>query len=76
MLTCKQVTELMTDYLERRLPLGQRIRFQMHLGFCRACRAYLRQMKATLETLERFEAPPVSDELEKELLVRFKNWRD
>lgn len=75
MLTCKQITELVTDYLEGRMSLGDRIRFQIHLGMCRHCRAYLRQMKVTVAALgqlpDEIEIPqPIRDELRR----RFADW--
>lgn len=75
MLTCKQITEVVTDYLERRMTLMDRLRFHIHLGMCRHCRAYLRQMKATVAALGRLPdevtiPPPVRDELRR----RFADW--
>lgn len=51
MLTCRQLTELVTDYLEDRLSFMDRLRFRLHVGMCRHCRAYLDQMKQTIRTL-------------------------
>jgi anti-sigma factor RsiW len=75
MITCRELTELITDYLEGRLGLGDRLRFQLHLGLCRHCRAYLRQMRATVSALGRLpgEGPP--PEVEAELLRRFRGWK-
>lgn len=75
MLNCKQLTELVTDYLEHKMSLGDRLRFQMHLGMCRHCRAYLRQMKLTIETLGHLPAEPMPDDVRSELLQRFKSWK-
>ena len=75
MLTCREITELVTDHLEGRLSLLQRLRFQLHLGMCRHCRAYLRQMKATIRALDRLAVEPVPPELTDELLSRFRNWK-
>ena len=47
MLTCKEITELVTDYAEGNLSFMDRVRFQMHIGMCRNCRRYVRQVKAT-----------------------------
>ena len=74
MLTCREITELITDHLEGRLSLLQRVRFQLHLGMCRHCRAYLRQMRATIEALRILPVEPVPPELPGELLRRFRNW--
>src|SRR3954463_8755717 len=59
-MTCKEITELVTDYLERRLSLRDRLRVRWHLGFCRFCRAYLRQMRTTIRITGRLpdEPPP------------------
>lgn len=73
MLTCQEVTEVVTDYLEGRHSLVQRLRFQLHLGMCRHCRTYVRQMKTTIDSIGALRdgpAPPVSPEL----LERFRNW--
>jgi len=75
MLTCQELTALVTDYLEGRMGLADRLRFQMHVGMCKHCRAYLRQMKATVAVLGQMpddaEIPSdVSDELRK----RFAAW--
>lgn len=51
MLACRELTELVTEYLEDQLSFGQRLRFEMHIGLCRHCRAYLRQMRHTIRTL-------------------------
>ncbi len=76
MLTCKQLTEIVTDYLEGRLSLMQRLRFQMHLGMCRHCRAYVRSMRMTIKILGELphESPP--PEVLNELLARFDGWND
>lgn len=73
-LTCKEVADLVTDFLEGRLTFMERLRFQMHLGLCFDCRAYLRQMKQTIRTLGKLPAEPIPPEVEEELLRRFRNW--
>ena len=75
MLSCKQLTELVTDYLEGKMSLGDRLRFQMHLGMCKHCRAYLRQMKLTIETLGHLPAEQIPDDVRDEFLQRFKRWK-
>ena len=46
-LTCRELVELVTDYLEGTLPPHERARFEAHLGACEACVAYVEQMRAT-----------------------------
>lgn len=75
MLTCKQITELVTDYLEGRMRLMDRIRFHVHLGMCTHCRVYLRQMKATVGALGRMpEDIEVPQAVRDELGKRFATW--
>ena len=74
MLTCREITELVTEYLEGDLSLRDRLRFQMHLGMCQNCRRYVRQLKATASALGRLPPPPMSHALEVELLRRFDGW--
>jgi len=47
-LTCRELVELVTDYLEDSLPARERARFDAHLEECAACRAYLDQMRTTV----------------------------
>ncbi len=75
MLSCRELAELVTDHAEGRMSLPERVRFQLHLGMCRPCRAYVRQMKATARALGRLPPPELSRELERELLRRFDGWR-
>ncbi len=75
MLSCQEMTRLVTDYLERRLAFLDRIRFQFHLGMCGHCRRYLRQMQIALETLGRMPPEPVPEATMQELLERFRTWR-
>ena len=44
-LACRELVELVTDYLEGALPPAERERFEAHLGSCRGCAAYLKQMR-------------------------------
>ncbi len=73
--SCKDIAALITDYLEGSFTLGQRLRFQMHLGLCVACRNYLRQMKYTIATLGQLPSEPVPDHIKKALLERFRTWK-
>jgi anti-sigma factor ChrR (cupin superfamily) len=75
MLTCKEITDLVTEYAEGGLSFMDRIRFQMHIGMCRNCRRYVRQVKATVGALGLLPQPEVPPELEDELLQRFESWR-
>ena len=73
-LTCKQVTEAVTDYLEGTMGVARWVRFQMHLGFCLGCRIHLRQMKLTVRMTQSLPTEPPPPEVREELLQRFRCW--
>jgi anti-sigma factor RsiW len=75
MLTCREITELVTDYAEGNLSFMDRVRFQMHIGMCRNCRRYVRQVKATAAALGMLPAPELPPDLEQELMRRFDSWK-
>jgi predicted anti-sigma-YlaC factor YlaD len=74
MLTCRQMTELITDYLEGRLPWMDRARFRLHIGMCKKCREYLKQMKLSVAVLGAMPVEPVPDDVMEALLARFARW--
>ena len=73
MLTCQQLTELVTEYLEGRMSLWRRAQFQMHLGMCKHCRAYIHQMKTTIRTLGSLPQEQMPADIKAELLKRFRS---
>ena len=75
MLTCTQITELVTDYLEGRMPFGKRVMFRLHVGMCRHCREYLRQARLTIATLGKMPETPMPQDVRDELLRRFRTWK-
>jgi anti-sigma factor RsiW len=44
-IACKQLVELVTDYLEGALPEDERRRFEDHLESCPFCVEYVEQMR-------------------------------
>jgi anti-sigma factor RsiW len=75
MLACRDVTALVTDYVESRLSPWDRLRFQLHLGLCRGCRAYVRQVRLTARSLGALPPPELPSHVEEELLRRFAAWK-
>ncbi len=75
MLTCQELTGLVTDYLEHRVSFADRLRFNLHVGMCRHCRAYLHQMKHTIRILGALQGQEIPGEVRAELLERFRDWK-
>ncbi len=75
MLTCRDLTELVTDYVEGRLSFLDRLRFQMHVGMCRYCRAYVRQLKQTIRALGELPPESIPPDVQRALRERFRDWK-
>ena len=73
-LTCAQLVELVTDYLEQRLPLRDTERFEEHLAFCDGCSTYFEQMRATISATGRLSEEDLPSELQERLLAAFRGW--
>jgi hypothetical protein len=74
-LTCAELVELVTEYLEGGLTAADRERFEEHLVFCGACATYLDQMRATLAVLGRLEEDDLAPDARQALLVAFRDWQ-
>ena len=72
---CRQMVELVTDYLEGALSWRERRRFERHIAGCDGCRAYLEQMRQTLRVLGRLDEETISPEARDALLHAFRDWR-
>jgi anti-sigma factor RsiW len=73
-LTCKELVELVTDYLEGALSPDDRKRFDAHLSGCPYCRIYLAQMGQTIRILGQLPEESISPQALEELLERFRGW--
>ncbi len=74
-LTCRELVELVTEYLEGTLPAADRQRFEAHLLNCDDCPIYVDQMRLTIRAvgaLTEEHIPPVARD---ELLRRFGDWK-
>lgn len=74
-MNCRQVVELMTDYLDGALSAEDRARFEDHLNGCDGCRAYLAQLRATREVVGRLAEEPIPKAVEDELVKAFRDWK-
>ena len=73
-LTCQELVELVTEYLEGTLPAAERRRFEEHLAGCSGCRTYLEQMRQTIRALHRLSEDSLSPEAKRDLLRVFRDW--
>jgi anti-sigma factor RsiW len=59
-ITCREIVEIMTEYLEGTLPDADRIVFERHIAQCPPCRDYLAQLRVTIAEVGKLE--PVAEE--------------
>ena len=74
-MTCRDLSEIVTSYLEGQLSWWDSVRFQVHLGRCRGCRAYLGQMKVTRASLGKLPPVELPEAVRDEMLTRFRGWK-
>lgn len=74
-LTCQELVELVTDYVEDGLPAQDRLRFEEHVSACAPCRDYLAQMRATISLTGRLDEDEIDPAARDALLDAFRDWR-
>jgi predicted anti-sigma-YlaC factor YlaD len=74
-LTCAEVVELVTEYLDGRLTPADVERFEEHLVFCDGCQNFLEQMRTTIQMTGRLRAEDLSPAVQELLVATFRSWR-
>ena len=74
-LTCQELVDLVTYYLEEKLPPAERARFEAHLGICHGCRAYLGQIHTTIGMTGSLTGEDIPTEARDRLLETFRDWK-
>jgi anti-sigma factor RsiW len=74
-LSCQEVVELVTDYLDGGLPAGDTALFEHHLNFCEGCVWYVEQIKTTIETVGEVREESIPPEAKERLMGAFRDWR-
>jgi anti-sigma factor RsiW len=75
MITCRELVELVSDYVEGRLDRLTLARFEEHLAECPPCVRYIEQLRHTIEALGHLPPEPLAPEVERELIAVFRDWR-
>jgi predicted anti-sigma-YlaC factor YlaD len=73
-ITCAELVEIVTDYLEGRMAAEQRVLFEEHVAFCSWCQTYLDQMRETIRLTGTLTEEDLSPETKETLLDAFRNW--
>ncbi len=73
-LSCQELVELVTDYVEGAMPEDERKQFEEHLDLCDGCRAYVEQMRETIRLVGKLTPELVPPDAERDLLQAFRGW--
>jgi hypothetical protein len=74
-ITCREVVELVTGYLERALDADEASLFEEHLNFCDGCITYVEQMRVTVEAVGQIGETDVPADTREKLLTAFRDWQ-
>jgi len=74
-LSCQELVELVTDYLDGALPPAERARFDAHIAGCDGCRAYLEQIRVTIRLSGTLGPEQLDPAAEKALLEALRDWK-
>ncbi len=74
-LSCRELVELVTDYLEGALSPEDRARFDEHLRVCDGCSAYLEQFRETIRLTGTLREDSIEPAARDALLEQFKDWK-
>ena len=74
-ISCPELVELVSDYLEGALTASDRARLESHVAGCGNCAAYVRQMRETITLMGQLPTQTLSVETETRLRVAFREWK-
>jgi anti-sigma factor RsiW len=74
-ITCREMVELVTDYLEDAMDADRRARFEEHLSACDGCTRYVDQMRETIRLAGLLPEERIPAEGRDALLGAFRGWR-
>lgn len=74
-LTCQELVELVTAYLDGALSLSTRARFEEHLAMCKGCQGYVDQLRETIRLTGMLTEGSLTPQVRDDLLGAFRAWR-
>jgi anti-sigma factor RsiW len=74
-MTCQELVEVVTDYLEGVLSEPEHARLEAHLAECPYCETYIAQIRQTIAALGELSIDMISRERQEQLLEAFRGWR-
>ena len=72
LLSCREIVELVTDYLEGDLDAEAENALEVHLGVCPGCARYVEQIRETVSTVGDVRSDDLSAEAQADLFEAFR----
>ncbi len=69
MLTCWEMSEMGSDIIDQELSFNSRMAVMMHIGMCRHCRRYIKQLNLTSGVLKTLSLPAEPEEIARVLAL-------
>ena len=73
--TCQELVELVTDYLDGALPPETRTAFEAHLEICPGCVTYVEQIRETVRLTGADSEEQLDPATRDDLLAACRDWR-
>jgi anti-sigma factor RsiW len=73
-ISCQELVEIVTDYLEGELSDEMRVEVEAHLALCPGCADYLEQMRVTIDALGHVPVETLGDDAQQELVTAFRDF--
>ena len=74
-LSCQELVELVTAYLDDALQPAERARFEAHIADCDGCTSYLEQIRVTIACTGGLAPEQLDPAAERALLNAFRDWK-
>jgi anti-sigma factor RsiW len=74
-MTCQELVELVTDYLDGALSELDRARFEEHIALCPMCQVHLEQLRLTIRELRSLRESDIDPDVLAEMQERFRSWK-
>lgn len=74
-MTCRELVELVTAYLDGALVAGEARRFDTHIDACGHCENHLEQMRVTIHLTGRLTEESIGEDAKSALLEAFRTWK-
>jgi anti-sigma factor RsiW len=74
-ISCQELVELVTGYLDGVLPAHETALVEQHLNFCEGCAWYVEQLRDTIAAAGRIAEADIAEGDRERLLSAFRAWR-